>query len=363
VAEHSTIKWDRGAAEREARSMFGNQALHRAAATMAGSHPRALDYIRQAPVIVLSTNAGKTGSAAITSARAFAGPPMRMLAERGAKLREVMSFYGCGYQLRQIVPGVLFPSRWPAIYRLGRLPPSTLAQVIPATRVQQDVWLRALTYWTDHCRDHVRDPWVQFEWAAVALRDVARGQERSVDSVADLLIEAGRREPRGDARFDPRWTFAQAVAAADRWHAALGRQLAEQRAAQGLGVAFSAPVDYAPMPNDPVHIAGFDFVPLRSCEDLWVEGAAMHHCVATYSEAVVVGRSRIFSIRKRPAPTPGVALPNLLRQVVIDRFRDLYPMTHPTRLSEMRATPEWQAADLLDQMAQVTVIAIPAGGA
>ncbi|GEP00553.1 hypothetical protein [Methylobacterium haplocladii] len=192
---NASTAWDRGTAERTAKKMFGNSALHRVAAAMAGCHPRALDYIGQAPVIVLSANAGHTGARAARSAQMFAGPPMRMKCERGDKLRDVMSFYGCGYQLRRLVPSVLHPVRWPTIYHLGRLPPSTLAQIVPEQRGQQDVWLRALTRWCDHCRRCCGNPWFLFDWAAVALRMVARGEETSVDVVADLALEAARPAP------------------------------------------------------------------------------------------------------------------------------------------------------------------------
>lgn len=290
--------FDRGEAERAAKALFSNQALHRAAAAMAGCHPRALDYIRQAPVIVLSANAGKTGAGAARSARAFAGPPMRMLCERGAKLREVMSFYGCGFHLRRLAPSVLHPVRWQTVYHLGRLPPSTLSQIMPEVRKDQDVWLRALTGWADHCERRCGNRWFRFDWAAVALRVLRRGEEDLADVVADMLIEAARPEPRAGAVFDPRWTFAQARAAAERWHAALGRQVAEQKVAQGLGIGFTDAVDYAPFLNEPVTVDGFEFVPLRSCEDLYLEGAAMRHCVASYSREVMAGTARIFSVRQ-----------------------------------------------------------------
>ena len=53
------VPWDRGRAEKQARAMFGNAALKPVAAALAGAHPRALDYIRQAPVIVLAAAVGR----------------------------------------------------------------------------------------------------------------------------------------------------------------------------------------------------------------------------------------------------------------------------------------------------------------
>lgn len=290
--------WTRGEAERAAKSMFGNQALHRAAVAMAGYHPRALDYIRQAPVIVLAENHGRTGRVASAASRQYAGPPMRMLCERGAKLRDVMAFYGCAFQLRGLAPSVLHPVRWAVIDHLGQLSPSTLAQIIPPVRRQQDIWLRALTRWTDHCGRRCSNPWFQFAWAAGALRTAARGQEDTVDTIADLFIEAAKPAPRAGAVLDPRWTLQQAFGATERWHRALARAHAEQKAAAGLGVAFTATVDYAPYPNAVTELDAFTFVPLRSCEELWIEGVQMHHCVGTYSADVMTGRARIYSIQQ-----------------------------------------------------------------
>lgn len=47
-----------------------------------------------------------------------------------------------------------------------------------------------------------------------------------------------------------------------------------------------------------VKIKGYDVVPLNSAYDLIDEGKDMHHCVGSYVNSCVNGRSRIFSIRK-----------------------------------------------------------------
>ena len=58
TSAHAPQPWDRGRAEKEARTMFANAALKPVAAALAGAHP--LDYIRQAPVIVLAAAVGRT---------------------------------------------------------------------------------------------------------------------------------------------------------------------------------------------------------------------------------------------------------------------------------------------------------------
>ena len=48
----------------------------------------------------------------------------------------------------------------------------------------------------------------------------------------------------------------------------------------------------------PATLGGFDIVPLTTSADLYREGHAMHHCVATYVEQVRQGTSYIFSVRR-----------------------------------------------------------------
>ena len=56
-------------------------------------------------------------------------------------------------------------------------------------------------------------------------------------------------------------------------------------------------IDYTPLPlhweND-----GLSFVALQTGKALRAEGVAMHHCVASYWQNVVEGRSRIYSIHE-----------------------------------------------------------------
>jgi hypothetical protein len=47
----------------------------------------------------------------------------------------------------------------------------------------------------------------------------------------------------------------------------------------------------------PATKGGFDIVPLATGADLYREGHAMHHCVATYVDEVRQGTSYIFSVR------------------------------------------------------------------
>ena len=61
------------------------------------------------------------------------------------------------------------------------------------------------------------------------------------------------------------------------------------------GVALDTVIDYTPLPLLWEH-GGLSFVALQTGKALHAEGAAMHHCVATYWQNVVKSKSRIYSI-------------------------------------------------------------------
>lgn len=280
--------------------MFGNAALKPVAAALAGAHPRALDYIRQAPVIVLAAAVGRPHRMNTGRLRTALRESLGARCRRGERLREVMRAYGCVPQLRALHPKTLAMVRWPVIRLLCSLPPSRLAPIIPGDLREQDAWLKALTFWVDHInrRDHHHRMEPHFEWAARALSAERSAHEEVVTAVADLFMEAVQANPRGAARIDPSWTFAQAATAAARWHEVLNRELAERRTRSRRDDDFDQPVDYAPLWNEPFIIGEFEIVPLRSGRDLHLEGVAMHHCVGSYSSDVRRGYSRIFSLRR-----------------------------------------------------------------
>ena len=100
---------------------------------MAGAHRYAIDYIEQAPVIVL---AAANGNAHVSwSERAF--------------IQEQFRSYGLPLALRLLDARVLTAGRATVIRRLALMNPSTLAQIIPATRQKQNAWLQALQNWCE----------------------------------------------------------------------------------------------------------------------------------------------------------------------------------------------------------------------
>ena len=63
------------------------------------------------------------------------------------------------------------------------------------------------------------------------------------------------------------------------------------------GVPLDTEIDYTPLPLLWEH-GGLSFVALQTGKAVHAEGAAMHHCLASYWENVAEGKSRIYSIRE-----------------------------------------------------------------
>jgi hypothetical protein len=261
---------------------------------MAGAHRYAIDYIEQAPVIVL---AAAHGNAHVSwSERAFIQEQFRKMCESKAQLRDVMHFYGLPLPLRLLDGRVLTASRATAVRRLALMNPSTLAQIIPATRQKQNAWLQALQSWCEGMAIASRPEGndyrcLFFEWAATNYPGVTYTEANGARHMADFV------RAHSDT-FNHVWTRERARAEEQKWH----EELAVAEADLGLtevvertGVPLDTVIDYAPLPLL-WEFGGLSFVALQAGKALRAEGAAMHHCVASYWRNVVNGKSRIYSI-------------------------------------------------------------------
>lgn len=272
-----------------AAKLFPNQGIQSTATLMASSHERALDYLEQAPVIVLAATRGHTPLRGIE--RAYLTGQIAEKARRGDKLRDVMADYGMAFPLRKIKASVLGPSKWSVVFRLSRIPPSSLSQSIPEDAPTQRAWLACLESWSETAaRRQQSNPWFGIEWAAFAFRSVHWRDRHIAGPLADFACN------NPDA-FNEKWTLQQAMAAQDRWHQTLARRSEAAKAMAKAGVGFDVPIDYSPLPTT-AEIDGISFIALQTGEDLFVEGATMRHCVASYISQVVAGSSRIYSLRE-----------------------------------------------------------------
>lgn len=275
---------------RKAQAMFGNQGVQPGAIWLSALHPHALDYLEQAPVLVLAATFG--GKASSRSERAYVAMNFRPLVERGARLKDVMKAFRVAYPLRAISPKAIRPGVWGVLQAITRLvDPSTISQSIPDVATRHLHWLGDLDIlWTALQR---RAPDEQangaiLRWAMLALSRHPRVADHNVpaDQIADFLI-CNRDQ------WNARWTWERLIRETGGWHEALANAQID-RINDGT---YDTDVAYRGFPTE-VTLSGFEFHALRSLRALVVEGKAMHHCVASYHRDIQSGRARIYSIRK-----------------------------------------------------------------
>lgn len=266
------------------RKIFPNVRLQDAAKLLAGVHPHAIDYIRQCPVLAIAATYG--GRLMRTTERARVAQWYGTAVNRSPRLKVVMAYYHLPLPMRAIKGSSLAPKHYPLIAALAKIPPSTLAQIIPAKR--QRLWMRALDAWATKMDRRGKQRYHLIEWAAMAFQEITIRELSKVTDLADFAAS----QP-----FNPKWTRAQAERAQERWHIDLTKRRGEEEYFKAFGITFDAKIDYAPFPIAEA-VNGFDFVALDSGEAIFTEGVVMHHCVSSYSRQVLYGQSRLFSIRQ-----------------------------------------------------------------
>jgi hypothetical protein len=283
---------------RKAIGMFGgNQGLQINAAILAVTHPYALDYLCQAPVLAIAAAGGACLRRIKT--RPFVASEFCSLIKDGPRLKHLMQHYGVALPFRALLPFAIAESRWRAIAAMSAQNHSLIAQCIPEKPRAQRRWLANLSDWIEHMAARLGDDSQGLAWAMRAY--AGPHPDMTVDpvsysgrTIADLWIAMHNR---GEA-WNERWTLCNAHEAARQWHAELARQNESERCKSKYGLEYDEPVDYGAGPVlDDADEEGFTFHALRSCKELHEEGRAMHHCVASYFGDVASGRSRIYSVR------------------------------------------------------------------
>jgi hypothetical protein len=89
------------------------------------------------------------------------------------------------------------------------------------------------------------------------------------------------------------------------WH----DRLASDEALRHLKIRPDFQIDYSELP-DKAMIGDYEFALLRTPLALFQEGRAMRHCVASYVQDVMAGRSNIYSIRLEGARVATLELGN-----------------------------------------------------
>jgi hypothetical protein len=279
---------------REVENMFAVKPLAIAAVTMVVVAPFAIDYLRQAPVLVVAAAQGM--ECFRPSEREFIQRDWQAIIHDRPKLRDLLKYYGLIRPLRAF-KGQAFragPTEYQVIQNLCDIPPSPLAQAIPTAIRKQHNWLRALGEWSEAMCRREQSAKALFDWAVCAMGDhtarAAGGTLDQASAVADYASFDIR-------RFNRRWSYERAYRAALEWHDELARASSEKAYLLTHKIGWNDVIDYGDLPRRKI-IDGYEFVALQSGAALHAEGADMHHCVASYAGNVIRGFSRIFSVRR-----------------------------------------------------------------
>lgn len=279
---------------RRAYKIYPNQGVHPLAWLMARTHRFSIDYMEQAPALLVFASWGS--EARRYSERALIASRFGSPVSRGEKLRDILREFHAPLPVLKIVGSACIKANYAPILALRKVPPSDLAQAIPEAPGQQLAWLRFLRTWLEYCGrlSFMADFDRKWLWAVkaggLAIREGMPKLESRVGDLFDFL-ERGRNELNID------WSMRSAFAAMERWHRDLAEKADHEKFLQQHGFAFTDERNYEPLPHQ-CSVDDFTFIALRSGLELFVEGKAMRHCAASYVREVMLGGTRIYSMRK-----------------------------------------------------------------
>ena len=298
-----------------ARSLFPNQGMHRNAAFIAGLHPRAIDYLEQAPVLAAAFGVkANTRADRLFIAMRIGGP-----IERGERLRGVMASVGIQTPLRKLTGYAVTPFMSDFVRELNDLDASTLSQSIPDKPSDQRRWLASLREWRNRMRACGRSPRTGFSWIARHAKACGDGQ---AGDLADFLI----RHPSTDIS---RWSFERMCNEVELWHDRLNADTSLGK--YGAMLSPGTVIDLSDWP-DHLELAGFEFFKLSTPSMLMEEGRRMRHCVSSYIPYVMSGGVHIYSVRANMRRMATLQI-NGARLVQLKGFAN----KHPIRAVEIAA--------------------------
>jgi PcfJ-like protein len=264
------------------RIRYADGALDDIASVLCTAHPRAAQYLEQAPALAVATCQKLTSHLTYGEVDRFAA-----IVGLEPRLKTVLDAYGMPKQARSLRPDALRLSDRDILKHLYALNPSTSAQVLPGERGQRS-WLSGCSVWL---RTRFPDR-LPLDWIARQLcEDQSRVQQ--IDQLVDW-IERGH----GIVHRGLSWTGA--MAAVEAWHISLRSEadLRRMLANKALAERYDSTICHAPIP-DATDVDDYQFVALRTPRSLRDEGAALRHCVGSYDRQVEAGRSAIVSIRRQ----------------------------------------------------------------
>lgn len=263
-----------------ARIIYPNMGMHRNAEFIASLHPRAIDYLEQAPVLAAAFGVkANTRADRLYIAMRIGGP-----ISRGERLRNVMSSVGIHGPLRKLKPYAISPMMSSFVRELNDLDASTLSQSIPDEPGAQRRWIRALADWRWRMHVNGHSLKLHFQW-------IARNAKFCVDGEAEDFADFVARHPTADIH---RWSYARMSNEAQLWHDRLAAD--NSLSSFGSTIKPDTVIDLSDWPDHEV-FAGFEFFKLSTPSMLMEEGRRMRHCVASYIPRVMAGDVHIYSVR------------------------------------------------------------------
>ena len=299
--------WRDEAIARAIKPFRDRRFLRRSAACIAQADPYGADYLEQAPIIAwglpMMLSPTRTRERDLNGLHGEMIREFRRILSEGRKLKHVMAALGLPLPMRLVRAEVMSLSWQWILEMLASTEPAVLGEVLdgPAShqryfmaaldRFGRGQWPEAYRRWAVGAVGHAMKRRLSGAQTPGSVEALAADVARDASVVADYLWRA----PQAD--FDPRWSLAEACAAAMRWH----RQLADNArryALEAMARTSEAEVaDYGTMPLEKT-IGAFSFVALRTERELLEEGAVLHHCVGSYWPSVQGGFSRIYGVRR-----------------------------------------------------------------
>lgn len=277
------VDGDRSAMRFKIEGAFRTDTMVRLALFAGSVHPRAMDYVMQAPVLALAVHAGGGALNGGAGNKAYSAHKFGQLCARGVRLREILAAYGLSLPLRRLQANALRSSHMDALCILSAVPSSTLAQVIPNVASRQDAWLARLAEWSRRL-GAVYLAKLPPEWLA---------SRSPLDLPVSAIIDVADFVKCGDVPINPAWSWARADAAMQDWHDRVSAGSAKAK----FGVMANQVIDVGKHPDTAV-VNGLEFVALRTPSAIHAEGQYMRHCVSTYVQGVVDGKFSIISVRR-----------------------------------------------------------------
>ncbi|MGD2133994.1 MAG: PcfJ domain-containing protein [Maricaulaceae bacterium] len=265
---------------RDTHASFRIAELRRHAARLRAHHPRAGDYLEQAPVLAPATLGLDDGDL-----RRF----FRDHCKRGARLRAMMTAFGLAYPLRKL-PASAFrveTGRISFLRHFADVHPSSIAQSIERHAGAEREWLDAMWEWWFVCSRRGCFLTKAFAWG---VRAVEAPLNLDPAHMIDFI-------DRPSSLFDPRWSMAAFTSALTRWESTYTEHDRLVDCLKREGVDPEQVFDYGPLPAS-VFIDGLELRALATPLDIVNEGAAMRHCAASYITHVAHGRSWLYSVRR-----------------------------------------------------------------